>query len=173
MFIRNGKRFNIHASAEIDGVRYPNFTNPGIRAKLDITEIPDPVRESEETHYVQEIDDPPYVVNTPKPAAIVKELRRAKRKQRVDEDRDAALAAGFEFGGVRWHGDIVFQAQMTSYVLAFNVGILPADATVPVRSVDNVTHQMGVTQITDLAAALLNHVQGIFVASWAAKDAPE
>jgi len=175
MFIKNGRRINIDVRYDDPetGEHGIDLTSPANRKRFNVIEIQDPLRESEETHFVQEIDEPPYVVNTPKPAAEVKELKRAKRRQRAEEKLNEAMAAGFEHGGNRWHCDTVFQAQMTGYVLAFNVGILPADATVPVRTMDNVTHQMDVAQITDLAAALLGHVQGIYVASWATKDAPE
>lgn len=41
-------------------------------------EIPDPVRESDETHYNQEIDDAPYLIVTPKPPEMVEANRVAK-----------------------------------------------------------------------------------------------
>ena len=69
MFIKDNKRFNIYAPCEINGVRYPNFTDPYIRLGLGITEIPDPVAPedySEETYYRTEQDEAPYVVFTRK-----------------------------------------------------------------------------------------------------------
>lgn len=85
MFIRNAKRFNIYAAKEIDGVRYSHFRDPDTRAKLGITEIADPVRESDETHYVQEIDDAPYVINTPKSVEQLAEIAARKAEIAAQE----------------------------------------------------------------------------------------
>lgn len=85
MFIRNSKRFNIWASQIINDVRYPHFRDPALRVQLGITEIADPVRESEETHYVQEIDDAPYVINTPKPQDVIDKQNAEKARQIADE----------------------------------------------------------------------------------------
>lgn len=65
MFIRDNKRFNIYASATIDGVTYPNFTSPELRTQLGITEIPEPQSPedyTEDTYYRTEQDTDPYVV---------------------------------------------------------------------------------------------------------------
>lgn len=90
MFIRDGKRFNIHASQEIDGVRYASFADPVVRQHLGITEIADPARASEGTHYVQEIDEAPYIINTPRPV----EQLRAKLWGDTKAKRDAITEAG-------------------------------------------------------------------------------
>lgn len=81
MFIRNSKRFNIHASATIDGVTYPNFLSPELRGQLGITEIADPAPPadySEETYYRTEQDDSPYVVFTKKSAEQIKQQENVK-----------------------------------------------------------------------------------------------
>lgn len=68
--IRNGKRFNIYAQQEIDGVTYPEFTNATLQAQLGITTVePEvPADFSYDTYTVQEITDAPYVVYTKKSA---------------------------------------------------------------------------------------------------------
>ena len=81
MFIRDSKRFNIYASATIDGVTYPNFLSPELRGQLGITEIADPAPPedySEETYYRTEQDDAPYVVFTKKSAEQLKQQEDAK-----------------------------------------------------------------------------------------------
>ena len=66
--IRNGKRFNIYAQQEIDGVTYPEFTSASLQAQLGITAVePEvPADFSYDTYTVQEITDAPYVVYTKK-----------------------------------------------------------------------------------------------------------
>ena len=89
MFIRNSLRFNIYASKTIDGVTYPHFQNADLRAQVGITEIPDPVRESTETHYVREIDEAPYVINEPKAQDVLDREFNVIIKQKI-----AAIEAG-------------------------------------------------------------------------------
>lgn len=89
MFIRNSLRFNIYASKTIDGVTYPHFQNADLRAQVGITEIPDPVRESTETHYVREIDAAPYVINEPKPQDVLDREFNVIIKQKI-----AAIESG-------------------------------------------------------------------------------
>jgi hypothetical protein len=60
---------------------------PEIRAEVGVIEIPDPFRESDETHYVQELDDPPYISNTQKDPAVLD----AMYKQRVKQIRASTL----------------------------------------------------------------------------------
>ena len=72
------KRANIYAPyTSPEGVRYS--TTP--RELLD--EIPDPVRESDETHYNQEINDPPYLISTPKPQEQIDASHNERIKQQI------------------------------------------------------------------------------------------
>jgi hypothetical protein len=68
MFIDSNKlRINIYAPYESeDGTRYVDLTDPVIREKIGVTEIPDPECKNEKYYYVQEIPESPYVTNTPK-----------------------------------------------------------------------------------------------------------
>lgn len=86
MYIKDSKRFNIYASAEIDGVTYPNFADHVLRTSLGITEIPDPTPPddySDETYYRTEQDDAPYVVYTKKSEEQLEELAAQKESQRI------------------------------------------------------------------------------------------
>jgi hypothetical protein len=87
--IRNGLRFNIYASAVIDGVRYPNFTDRSVWAKVGITEVeePDPPFDfgTGEGWIRQEIDEAPYVTYRPMTAEemrgpVPQQITRAQGK---------------------------------------------------------------------------------------------
>lgn len=47
-------------------------------AAIGIESFDPPAKESTETHYVQEIDEAPYVINTPKPAEVLIAEQRAR-----------------------------------------------------------------------------------------------
>ena len=89
MFIKDGKRFNIHASATFNDVTYANFLDATVRQTVGITEIQEPARESSETHNVREIDDAPYIINEPKTPAELNEIANTRIKQQI-----AAIEAG-------------------------------------------------------------------------------
>lgn len=95
----------------------------------------------------------------------------AEQKAAIDAQRDEQLRQGFTFNGNIYHCDEIFQSQVQAYLLAWQTGILPVDALVSIRRKDNVTEQMTKAQVAALGAALMAHVQGIYAASWAAKDA--
>ncbi len=89
----------------------------------------------------------------------------------IERDLQADISGGVMFNGTLWHSDPTFQAQLTAFVAAFAAGILAPSATVEIRSIDNVIHDLGETQVKDLAVAVMAHVQSAYAASWAAKDA--
>lgn len=95
----------------------------------------------------------------------------APTKDKIDRQRDDALNAGFTHDGILWHCDNAFQSQIQGFVLAFAAGVLPPAATITIRSKANTNHSLTQAQVIALAAALMAHVQGIYAASWAAKDA--
>lgn len=102
----------------------------------------------------------------PPPSKTTDELKRD-----INVQRDTQLSASFTHDGILWHCDPIFQSHVQGFVLAFLTGILPPTATVTIRSKDNTNHALTHAQVTALAAALMAHVQGIYAASWAAKDA--
>jgi hypothetical protein len=87
MFIKDGKRFNIYAAVTIEDVNYPAgaFSDPELRDAHGITELPDPVKLPDETHFNQEVDVAPYLVSTPKPLSMVMPGVLAKINSRCDE----------------------------------------------------------------------------------------
>jgi len=99
------------------------------------------------------------------------EARRVAKLAAIDRDRDAALAAGFTHDAQLFHCDPTFQSQVQAFLLAWQTGMLPAQATINIRRKDNVTVQMSQAEVATLAAAMMAHVQGVYAASWAAKDA--
>lgn len=104
-----------------------------------------------------------------KPAPQPKTL--AEKRRDIDMQRDATINSGFTHDGTLWHCDPTFQAQIQGFILAYSVGVLPTSATVTIRSKANTNRQLSQAQIVALAAALMQHVQGIYITSWAAKDA--
>lgn len=94
-----------------------------------------------------------------------------EQRAEIERQRDAQLAAGFTYAGHAYHCDGTFQAQIQGYLAAWREGILPGGVAVPVRRRDNVTVQMTRGETVAFAGALLAHVQGIWAASWVAKDA--
>lgn len=84
MFVKDGKRFNVHAPQEINDVRYVNFLDASLRTHFGITEIPDPLPPADydaELYYVNETNEAPYVIYTKKSQEQIDEvlLRRAKQ----------------------------------------------------------------------------------------------
>ena len=92
-------------------------------------------------------------------------------RQTIEAERDAKLSAGVTFGGVLYQSDASFQAHITGIVGAINASIIPAAATVTIRSKGNTNHTLTTTEVKGLAGALLAHVQTAYMQSWAAKDA--
>lgn len=92
IFKSNQRRANIFSPYTApDGTRYTSIP----RDLLD--EIPDPVPPadySDETYYRTEQDDAPYVIYTQKSPQQLKQVRNAKRKQRIQniEDRQSLRA---------------------------------------------------------------------------------
>jgi hypothetical protein len=88
----------------------------------------------------------------------------------IEKQRDDALNAGFLHNGVLYHCDPTFQSQLQAFLLAWAVGMLAPAATVSIRRHDNVTETMTKDQVGALAGALMAYVQGVYAASWNAKD---
>lgn len=89
----------------------------------------------------------------------------------IEKQRDDALSAGFLHNGFLYHCDPTFQSQLQAFLLAWAVGMLAPTATVSIRRHDNVTETMTKDQVAALAAAMMAYVQGVYAASWVAKDA--
>jgi len=109
IFTDTQKRANIYAPyTDADGVRHPRIP----RELLD--EIPDPFRESDETHFVTETDDPPYVINTPKPLDGIKANLWERIKQHRD---DLTQTGGYRVGDKWYHSDVFSRSQQLGLVL--------------------------------------------------------
>lgn len=91
-------------------------------------------------------------------------------RQQIDAQRDAKLAEGTLFNGKRWHTDDAFQTQLTALISAFNNGIIQEGATVGIRTMSNRVEQVSKQQLIELAAAVLQYVQGVYAWSWMEKD---
>lgn len=96
MFTFNNKRFNIHAPAEIDDVRYPNFLDPYLRLAMGIVEIPDPQPPADysgDTYFRTEQDDAPYVVYTRKSDEQINQATRTRILSQIAALEQSALMA--------------------------------------------------------------------------------
>lgn len=104
--IRNGLRFNIYASATIDGVTYPNFTDRSLWPALGISEVEEPsppAGYTPEGWVREERDEAPYVVWRPFteeearsliPRSVsMRQARLALLGADLLDDVDAAIAA--------------------------------------------------------------------------------
>lgn len=103
-------------------------------------------------------------------SAFENSQERARMVSEIESERDAAMLSGVTWNGNMYHIDPTFQAQITGLVAAFEVGILPAQAAVPIRRVDNTIEQLNFAQLKSLAGSVLVRVQEIWSESWAAKD---
>lgn len=160
MFTLQGKRFNIYASATIDGVTYPNFLDPDLRASLGITETTEPEPPEEyATHpeywFRTEQDDAPYVVYTRKSDEQIAAMRWEKIKQ-IRED--LTLNGGC-FVADRWfHTDVYSkQQQMALTMLGAN---LPAG--LQWKTMNGSFIELTPQIVADLFAAQVAREQAIF-----------
>ena len=170
MFIRNNKRFNIYASAVIDGVRYANFLNPDVRAQLGITEIPEPdapVDYSADTYYRTEQDDAPYVVYTKKSP----EQLAAQRWETLKQIRDDLTDNGGCFVAGKWfHTDAKSKQQQMALIML--------GASLPTgiqwKMMDGSFIELTQQIVADLFAAQIAREQAIFAIAEAKRqdDAP-
>lgn len=85
MFIKNGLRFNINPryTDPVSGEKGIDMSRPENRARFGVTEIPDPVRMPDETHYNQEINGTPYLISVPKPQRMLDEQHNGKVKAQI------------------------------------------------------------------------------------------
>lgn len=115
MFIRNGKRFDIKRQHTFDGITFPvgYFITEDARAKYGITEISEPTRKNEKFYTVTEIDDSPYIQNTPKELSQVKKMLSDNVKAKRD---DMWVRGGFEVNGKWYASDAQSKTQYLFYV---------------------------------------------------------
>ena len=84
MFLLNGKKIDINAPREIDGVRYPHLRDPALRAQLGVTEAPDPVWPTPaDEYFVTENEDGTLNV-VRKPQEIIDAQNAAKARVAAD-----------------------------------------------------------------------------------------
>jgi hypothetical protein len=126
-----------------------------VRAEVGVVEIPDPIRESDETHYNQEVVDPPYLISTPKSAEQLADLRWTKLKQ----IRDDLTENGGCFIADKWfHTDVKSkQQQMALAMLGANI-----PAGLQWKTMDGSFIEMTATLARQLFAAQVAREQSLF-----------
>lgn len=158
MFIKDGKRINIDVpfTDPVTGVKGIRLTDPTERERYGITEIPDPERKDEKFYYVQQLDEAPYVLNTPKPLEQIKPIFRDK----VNAIRDAKERDGFPYLG-KW-----FDSNEQSFYRIVSANafapLAPDDFTRDWVLADNTTITLDKTQLLGLLPALTAYGSGIF-----------
>lgn len=97
MFVKDGKRFSIDVSHEINGIVYTSihFRDPVLREQFGIIEIPDPVPPidfSDDVYYVTHQDESPFTVWTKKPQEQIDQAHNNRVQQVIDtEERNTML----------------------------------------------------------------------------------
>lgn len=84
LYIKDGKRFNIYAQKEIDGITYANFLDESLRNRLGIVAVDEPNHPIDfdyDLYYRTEQDDAPYVIYTRKSDEQIAAVALAKAKQ--------------------------------------------------------------------------------------------
>lgn len=92
-----------------------------------------------------------------------------QRAADIELERDARLAAGFELNGLRFYSDETFANQVTSLLACYTNGIVAADSTIEIRTMDKVVRKFTRDHLTMIAAALLDYVNGVWRWSWSEK----
>lgn len=93
----------------------------------------------------------------------------AAQRTAIDQQRDAALAAGVDHNGIRWHSDITFLSELTTIILGYTIGV--RSGTTAIRTKQNTIEHLELPALVALAGAVGNHRAAAFALSWAAKDA--
>lgn len=96
---------------------------------------------------------------------------RSQLAAEIETERDVRLDVGVAWGGRTWYSDATFQQQLAAYLQLYGAGIVPADATLPVRAMDKVVYQLGLDEMKALAGALMLQVQAVWAWSWEQKAA--
>lgn len=83
MYIKDGKRFNIHSAQTLNGIKYPAdfFRDPEARQVHNIEWVDEPLKEDPKYYFVQELDVAPFVENIPRDLTQCKEEAIARTKQ--------------------------------------------------------------------------------------------
>lgn len=158
MFIKDGNRINVDApfTDPVTGVKGIRLTDPAERERYGITEIAEPERKDESFYYVQQLDEAPYVLNTPKPLEQIKPMFRAK----VNAIRDAKERVGFPYLG-KW-----FDSDEKSFyrIVSANAfaSLASEDFTRDWVLADNTTITLDKSQLLGLLPALTAYGSGIF-----------
>lgn len=95
----------------------------------------------------------------------------AELRSDIECQRDSKLAEGVLWNGRRWQMDDVMRSALQWRITRWQLGRLAADATLPVRAMDNTIHPLGRDDHLALAEAIEAAGGAIYAESWAAKDA--
>jgi hypothetical protein len=173
MFMRQGKKFNISLQQVIDGITYTSsdLAQPDVRARLGITEVPDPVRKDDRYYYITENEDGT-LTQTKKPKAVIVAARYNDAKQ----IRDSVTSDGGCLVSGKWfHTD--------SYSKLQQLTLVTLGASIPAgiqwKTMDGSFIEVTPALLQELFAAqtsrelaIFNHCESL-LAAMEASDTPE
>ena len=81
MFIDKDTKLRVNPQGAYKG--FSKLDTPEIRERAGVIEIPDPARGNDEIEYTQELNEPPYIIITPKPQEQLDAQHNAKVKQQI------------------------------------------------------------------------------------------
>jgi hypothetical protein len=108
------------------------------------------------------------------PAAVPLVDLRASARARINQERDARIQAGVEFGGARFDTDERSRANLAAavtFISAARAEGLQVPETITWRDQADVDHALTPSELVYLGAAMFQHVESVYRGSWALKDA--
>jgi len=171
MYLFNSVRFNPDFQHTIGDTQYPPnwFKDPLERAKIGIVEVADPPRPDPALFDSAEAPDGSWT-SAPRLPEVIAAESRARELRVINDGKSMALESGVVYDGHLYHSDLIFQCQLQAFILAWLTGTIAPTAAATIRRKDGVSVQMKREEVSALAGALLAYVQGVYVASWQAKD---
>lgn len=103
-------------------------------------------------------------------AAFLTSHARLVARDAINDERDAALDAGVEWSGRRWHADTTFLTELLGRVMAWSIGLYLPEALKAVRTLDNEIMQLSRDEHIALAGAVGGYRETVYATSWAKKD---
>lgn len=158
MYLRNGLLFDINVQQVLeDGTYCPPgfFSDPEVRALHGVEEIPDPVWPDARFYNATQMPDGSLVINERPLSVIQNDL-----KARATAKRYQVESGGVDVGGVRVGTDKVDQAAITGALATLREGFV---TTINWKGSSGWV-QVGLTELTAIAAAVAQHVQTCFSA---------
>lgn len=96
---------------------------------------------------------------------------KARAPREIEQQRDATIDAGATYAGNVYPCDQLMVSAVIGRLLRWQLGRIPADQKLPVRTQDNKIVLLGQAEHAELGDAIDAVIGGAYADSWAAKDA--